>query len=323
MPGVPPARYAYFGPAGTFTEAALRTVPAAAAGDLQPHPTIGAALDAVRRGDADAALVPLENSVEGPVSITLDELALGAPLIITREVLLPVGFVLVARPGTTLSDVRSVGSFPIASAQCRRWLAATLPAAEVVSAPSTAGAAAMLAEGSAAWDAAICAPIAAERYRLTVLAEGIGDNPSAVTRFVLVSRPAPPPLPTGADRTSVVAFIADDHPGALLEVLTEFSVRGVNLTRIESRPTGERLGRYCFSVDCEGHVDDARVGEALTGLRRVCADVRFLGSYPRADDPSTAAGPGAAGRDATGRDTTDEAFRNASAWLARVREGRL
>ena len=104
-----------------------------------------------------------------------------------------------------------------------------------------------------------------------------------MTRFVLVSRPGEPPLPTGHDKTSLVAFIADDHPGALLEVLTEFAVRGVNLTRIESRPTGERLGRYCFSIDCEGHVDDARVGEALMGLRRVCPDVRFLGSYPRAD----------------------------------------
>ena len=144
------------------------------------------------------------------------------------------------------------------------------------------------------------------------LAEGLGDNPSAVTRFVLVSRPAPPPLPTGNDRTTLVAFIADDHPGALLEVLTEFAVRGVNLTRIESRPTGERLGRYCFSIDCEGHVDDARVGEALTGLRRVCADVRFLGSYPRADGGSTAARRG----------TSDDEFRDAAAWLARIREGR-
>jgi prephenate dehydratase len=110
----------------------------------------------------------------------------------------------------------------------------------------------------------------------------------------------------------LVAYIGDDHPGALLEILTEFAVRGVNLTRIESRPTGERLGRYCFSIDCEGHVDDARVGEALTGLRRVCAEVRFLGSYPRADGQAAAVRPG----------TSDLEFRDATSWLARVRDGR-
>jgi prephenate dehydratase len=312
MPGVPPARYAYLGPEGTFSEAALRTLPAAAKADLQPYATVGAALDAVRRGDVDGAVVPLENSVEGSVSATLDELSGGDALMLTREVLLPVGFALVARPGTGLHAVQRVGTHPHAAAQCRRWLSVALPDASVVPALSTAAAAAAVADGTAPYDAAIAAPLAADRYRLEVLAEGLGDNPSAVTRFVLVSRPAPPPLPTGNDRTTLVAFIADDHPGALLEVLTEFAVRGVNLTRIESRPTGERLGRYCFSIDCEGHVDDARVGEALTGLRRVCADVRFLGSYPRADGGPTAARRG----------TSDDEFRDAAAWLARVREGR-
>ena len=146
-----------------------------------------------------------------------------------------------------------------------------------------------------------------------MLAHDIGDNPGAVTRFVLVSRPGPPPPRTGADRTTVVAYIAEDHPGALLEVLTEYAVRGVNLTRIESRPTGDGLGRYCFTIDCEGHVADARVGEALVGLRRVCADVRFLGSYPRADgEPATVR-----------RGTSDADFADAAAWLARIRTGQL
>jgi prephenate dehydratase len=131
-----------------------------------------------------------------------------------------------------------------------------------------------------------------------------------VTRFVLVTKPAPPPPPTGADRTSLVAFIRDDHPGALLEILEQFAARGVNLTRIESRPTGNGMGRYCFAVDCEGHVADARVGEALMGLRRVCADVRFLGSYPRAD--GIAVSPT--------RGTANEDFANAQAWLARLRD---
>jgi prephenate dehydratase len=311
MPGVPPARYAYLGPEGTFAEAALRTIPAAAKADIQPQPSVVAALDAVRRGEADHALVPIENSVEGSVAATLDELAAGDPLMVTREVLLPVSFALMARPGTRLADVRRVATHPHAQAQCRRWLSATLPEATVIPALSTAAAAAALADGTAQHDAALAAPIAAEHYRLAVLAADVEDNPDAVTRFVLVSRPAQPPLPSGHDKTSLVAFIADDHPGALLEVLTEFSVRGVNLTRIESRPTGERLGRYCFSIDAEGHVDEARVGEALMGLRRVCPDVRFLGSYPRADD-----------RDDAARVADDAVYRDAAAWLGRVRDGR-
>lgn len=317
MPGVPPARFAYLGPEGTFAEAALRTLPAAAKGDLQPHPSVAAALEAVRRGEADHALVPIENSVEGSVATTLDELAAGEPLMVTREVLLPVTFALMVRPGTGLHAVRRVATHPHAHAQCRRWLSTVLPDAAVVPALSTAEAAKTLAEGGATHDAAIAAPIAAERYRLEVLANDVEDTTDAVTRFVLVSRPAQPPLPTGHDKTTLVAFISDDHAGALLEVLTEFAVRGVNLTRIESRPTGARLGRYSFSIDCEGHVDDARVGEALTGLRRVCPDVRFLGSYPRADHGEAAAAASLAARE------QDARYRDAEAWLGRIRNGKL
>ena len=312
MPDPLPTRYAYLGPEGTFAEQALLTIPAAAHSDLQPHPTVTAALDAVRKGTADAALVPLENSVEGAVATTLDELAAGEPLIVVREVVLPVSLCLLARAGTELADVRRVATHPHAHAQCRRWLARMLPEALAVPALSTAAGAAALAEGGASHDATISAPIAAERYHLEVLAADIGDNPQAQTRFVLVSRPGSPPIPTGTDRSTLVAYLAEDHPGALLEILTEFAVRGVNLTRIESRPTGERLGRYSFSIDCEGHIDDARVGEALMGLRRVCADVRFLGSYPRADGQAPL----------VRRGTSDPEFRDASAWLARVRDGR-
>jgi prephenate dehydratase len=309
MPGVPPGRYGYLGPAGTFAEAALRTVPSAGRGDLLPYGSVAAALDAVRDGEVDGALVPLENSVEGAVPTTLDELAGGAPLQVVREVLLPVTFALLGRPGTTADVVKTVATHPHAEAQCRRWLADVIPSAAYVPAPSTADAARSVAEGR--YDAAVAAPVAAQHYGLAVLASDIGDNPGAVTRFVLVARPGTPPPATGADRTTLVAFIADDHPGALLELLTEFAVRGVNLTRIESRPTGGGLGRYCFSVDCEGHVADARVGEALSALRRVCADVRFLGSYPRADAVPT---PGRAG-------TSDADFRDAAAWLAALRAG--
>jgi prephenate dehydratase len=311
VPGVPPARYAYLGPEGTFTEQALRTLPAAARSQLQPCATVTLALDAVRTGEADGAVVPIENSVEGSVPVTLDELATGEPLMITREVTVPVAFSLLARPGVRVEDVRRVATHPHAAAQTRRWVALHLPGVEVVHTSSTAHAAVALTQDEPGWDAAISAPVAGEHYRLASLATGIGDNPDAQTRFVLVSRPGTPPPATGRDKTSIVAFMAQDHPGALLEILDQLTVRGVNMTRIESRPTGAALGDYCFSIDCAGHVDDARVGEALMGLRRVCADVRFLGSYERHDGIAPDIRPG----------TSDREFHDAAAWLARLRNG--
>lgn len=309
MPGVPPAPYAYLGPQGTFCEAALRTLPASDRAEHLPCVSVADALDAVRRGDAGGAVVPLENSVEGSVAETLDELATGEPLQIVREVLLPVSFALLARAGTELTDISTVTTMPHAEAQVRGWLRRELPNARFVAAPSTADGARAVAAGEA--DAAVAAPIAADRYRLTVLADDIADTAGAVTRFVVVTKPGPPAPPSGADRTTVMAFIRDDHPGALLELLTEFAVRGVNLTRIESRPTGVGLGRYYFSIDAEGHVAQARVAETLAALRRECADVRFLGSYPRADGVAT---PERAG-------TTDLDFRDAHAWVQRLQQG--
>jgi len=311
VPGLPPARYAYLGPEGTFTEAALRTLAVAARADLVACSTVPAALDAVRHGEVDGAMVPLENSVEGSVAVTLDALATGEPLLIAREVVLPVSFSVLVRAGTTAADVRSIATIPHAHAQVRGWLAEHLPEAVLIPTPSTADGARAVAAGEA--DAAIAAPIAAERYGLAVLASDVHDTQGAQTRFVLAVRgEGPPPPPTGADRTSLVAFIADDHPGALLELLTELAVRGVNLSRIESRPTGEGLGRYCFSIDCEGHIAEARVGEALAALRRTCLDVRFLGSYPRAD-----------GEQATPmrRATSEAEFRDGAAWVERLRSG--
>ncbi|NBY51570.1 MAG: ACT domain-containing protein, partial [Actinobacteria bacterium] len=162
------------------------------------------------------------------------------------------------------------------------------------------------------FDAAIAAPIAAETYSLATVALNIGDNDGAVTRFVLVGKPGSVPSPTGHDRTSLAAFIGADHAGALLEVLTEFSVRGVNLTFIQSRPTGRELGHYHFIIDAEGHINDERVGDALMGLRRICEDVRYLGSYPRADKvaPTTTSA------------TADSSFIEADSWLAAVRAGK-
>jgi prephenate dehydratase len=274
-----------------------------------PCPSVAAALAAVRSGEADAALVPMENSIEGSVPATMDGLWDGEPLVIIREVFLVVAFSLVARPGTALSGVRTVASHPHALAQCARWLASSLPDASLLPETSTARAAEAVAEGR--YDAAVCAPIAGERYGLTTLAEDIADHPGAVTRFVLVRRPGALPPPTGDDKTSLVAVVGD-RTGALLSVLSEFAVRGISLTRIESRPTRERLGVYSFSLDCEGHVADRRVGEALAALHRVCDDVRFLGSYPRADERGNRDVPATA---------VDAAFADAEAWLSRVRSG--
>lgn len=303
----------YLGPPGTFTEAALAAMPSAAGCQARPLASVEAVLDAVRDGSTSAGVVPIENSLEGPVTTTLDALANGdAPLQIFEEWALPVRFALLARPGTKLADIRRVSTIPIAAAQCRRWLGAQLPQVGVLAAVSTAGAAAILGgPDPVSYEAAISPAVAAAHYGLEVLADDIGDNPEATTRFVLVRSPARPPARTGADKTSLVLFMREDHAGALLEILTEFAVRGVNLTRIESRPTRRQLGDYYFSVDCEGHVDDARVGEALTGLRRVCAEVRFLGSYPRHDGKESH----------VRRGTADADFAAAAGWLERIRSG--
>jgi prephenate dehydratase len=319
MPGTPPTRFVYLGPEGTFAEQALRTIPAAERGTRTPSRSVPEALDAVRAGDADAALVPLENSIGGAVGVTLDEMVDGSPLVITREVVLPVEFVLAARPGTAIENIRTVGAHPQASTQCRGWLRDHLPDAQIVDVLSNGAAAAGAANGQ--HDAAVCAPIGASRHRLAVLADKIADHGDAVTRFVLVTRPAPPPPPTDDDVTSLAVYIAHDRVGALLAVLMELAVRGVNLTRIESRPTGEALGRYAFFLDCTGHVAGDRLGEALQGLRRVCADVRFLGSYPRHRWASAAGDhdrpvPAPAG-------LSDVDYADAAAWLARIRAGQI
>jgi prephenate dehydratase len=302
-------RFAYLGPQGTFTEAALLTLPDAAGAEHLSFSTVPAALDALRRSEVDTAVVALENSVEGSVPTTLDELATGEPLQIVGEIHLPVSFALLVRPGTSFADVKTVASHPHAQPQCRRWLTANVPHAEWRAATSNAEAAQHVADGL--YDAALAGEFAAARYGLSVLATEIHDVADAVTRFVVLQRPCTAPEPTGKDRTTVVAFLGEDHPGALLEILTEFAVRGINLTLIQSRPTGAGLGSYLFWMDFEGHVSDARTGEALMGLRRVCAGLRFLGSYPRADEIAPQ----------IRRGTHDSDFTQAAAWLQAIRTG--
>jgi prephenate dehydratase len=310
-------RYAYLGPEGTFTEAAVASLlapnatSAPRAAEAVPYPSIGAVLTAVRTGEAERGVVPVESSVEGIVTATVDDLATGNDLLIGAETQLEIEFALLARPETALEDIKSVGGHPQAQPQCRRWLTANLPACEWVPQASNAEAARLVAEGHL--DAALAGAFAASRYDLQVLVPDVHDRSNAVTRFLMVVPPGELPAPTGADRTSLAAFLMEDHPGALMEILTEFAVRGVNLTTIQSRPTGEGLGNYFFFIDCEGHIDDTRVGEAMVGLRRVCAEVRFFGSYPRSDSGRTTVRPG----------TSNKEFAEALAWLGRLRFGRV
>lgn len=296
----------YFGPAGTFTHQALLRIHDGE--ETRPFATVPATLDAVRAGEVRAGLVPIENSVEGGVTATLDNIGGESPLRIVREVVIPVQFVLAARPGTTKDAVRSVLTHGHAHAQTRRWIAKHLPQASVTEAGSTAGAAQTVSDPKSDFDAAVCARVAADMYGLEVLADGIADNRQAQTRFVLVARPGDVPPVTGSDKTSLVAYMHDDHPGALLEILQQFADRGVNLCRIESRPTKRSLGDYCFSIDAEGHIGEPRVAEALKGLHRICKKVVFLGSYPRAD----AVSPRIA------RGFTDDDFADADAWLGEI-----
>ncbi|MFJ8199113.1 prephenate dehydratase [Streptomyces sp. NPDC096152] len=309
-----PASYAYLGPEGTFTEVALRTLPETATRELIPYVSVQSALDAVRAGEAEAAFVPIENSVEGGITTTLDELVAGEPLMIYREVLLSITFALLVRPGTKLSDIKTVTAHPAAQPQVRNWLKANLPDAVWESAASNADGARLVQEGR--YDAAFAGEFAAARYGLEALETEIHDAENAQTRFVLVGRPARPAAPTGADKTSVVLWQRDDHPGGLRDLLGEFATRGINLMLLQSRPTGAGIGNYCFCVDAEGHINDRRMAEALMGLRRICLQVRFLGSYPRADI-------GAAGVRPTSRGTSDEEFVAAAEWVARCQDGRF
>jgi prephenate dehydratase len=300
--------YSYLGPAGTFTEAAL--TPILKPGDKAiPAVNVTAALDAVRTGTADYAIVPIENSVEGVVARTLDELASGEPLLIIGESILAVSFALMVKPGVKISEIKKLATHPHAEAQCREYISKNIPGAEVIMTASTAAGAEAVAKGEA--DGALAAAVAAKNFNLEIIAEDVGDRQAAVTRFVTVSRPGKIAAPTGSDRSSLVVFIDADHSGALLEILTEFAVRGVNLTFIQSRPNGVELGQYHFIIDAEGHIEDARVGDALKALYRICADVRFLGSYARADKvPPT-----------LNKATEDKAFDTAENWLKRIRSG--
>lgn len=298
-------RYSYLGPAGTFTEAALKQVPEAEGQEWNPVTNLGEALGDVISGYSDAAVIAIENSIDGGVTVAQDALATIPGLRIVGEYLVPVRFVLVARPGIRLEDITVVAAHPVAYGQCRAWLDDQIPRHRHLPATSNVQAAVDLFETEKGIDAAIAPPGIEAHYDVDVLAQGLAENPDAVTRFVMVSRTVPVGEPTGADKTSLVVELPDDRAGALLELLEQFATRGVNLTLLASRPIGDRMGRYRFVIDAEGHIKDERVADALLGVKRFSPNVVFLGSYPRADRVAAT----------THAVHDDDTFRDARDWL--------
>jgi prephenate dehydratase len=275
--------YSYLGPVGTFTELALAQVPEAKGAKWHPVANVQEAIDNILSGHSARAVIPIENSIEGGVSATLDALAASEGIRIFGEYLVPVSFNLVARPGVALKDVVTVATHPVAYAQTHKWLAANLAGHSYLPATSTAAAAAGLLHADSIANAAVAASTITNHYDLKVIAKNIGEYKNAQTRFIQIGLAGKAPAASGRDKTSVIIEMPNDRPGALLEMLEQFAVRGVNLSRIESRPIGDRLGRYRFNVDAQGHIEDAAIAEALKGLHRFSPRVQYLGSYPRAD----------------------------------------
>ena len=278
-------RLGYLGPAGTFCEEAARSSADAAGADLVALPSVRDTILAVHEGAVDRAIVPIENSLEGPVGVTLDTLADdGNDITIVGELVLAVSQHLIAGAKLELAAIERVLSHPQAISQCARFLRDHVPNAAVEATASTAEAARIVTAGERPW-AAIGTRRAAELYGATVLAEAVEDEPGNATRFVWLARSAAASAPAdlGPAKTSLSFWgTGDDSPGWLVRCLSEFAFRGVNLTKIESRPLRARLGHYRFFVDCQGAATDAAVAEAVAGLAKHCEQVRILGSYPAA-----------------------------------------
>ncbi|MFD2757686.1 prephenate dehydratase [Gulosibacter faecalis] len=295
----------YLGPAGTFTEMALRLAPEAAGKTWKPVSNVLEALMDVQTGTSVAAMIAVENSIEGGVTASQDALATIDGLRIAGEYVVPVRFALAVRQGTKLEEVRNVAAHPVAYGQCRRWLHRVLPGHGHVAAASNIASAEIMLDRPDLVDAAITPVNIEERFDLEVLAQDIQDNDSARTRFALVTTRTDVPPRTGRDKTSVIVELPEERPGGLMTMLEQFATRGINLSMITSRPIPEQPGRYRFVVDLDGHLHDARVEDALLGLRRYSPSVKFLGSYPRASASPVAEDPAA----------SDENYAAARSWL--------
>lgn len=299
-------RFAFLGPRGTFCQQALNQVVEETDAIHLPALDAPRAINMVRKGEAEYAVVPIENSVEGGINATLDTLSKHGDLVIVAEILVPISFVLAARADTKISDIRRISTHNAAWTQCREWILTNLPDVEYLPAASTAAGAQRLAETeNPGYEATLVSSLAAKQYGLAVLCDDVADNPNAVTRFVFVGRANTVPAPTGSDKTTLMVQLSADGSGALLQILTQFSALGINLSRIESRPTGDSLGRYAFSIDLEGHIAEKRIQFVLASLHRVSPKVTFLGSYPAANAHQIKLASG----------TTDEDFRAANDWV--------
>ncbi len=297
----------YLGPAGTFTEQAVTGESDLADLELVPFSSIVEVLRAAERGDVTFGFAAIENMIEGSVNATLDTLAFESDeLLIQREIVINVNLNLLVQPGVQLADIKHVRSHPVAYAQCRRYLADELSHSTIEATNSTADAARELAATGRRDTAAIAPRRSAEVYNLEILAEDIEDHPENQTRFVLVGRNGIAER-CGHDKTSILIYQREDAPGSLVGILQEFAARSINLTRLESRPTRKGLGDYCFLVDCEGHIADEVVGDALRNIHMKQGNVKFLGSYPSIY--------GTAEEQTTNR----EAVANADSWLAALR----
>lgn len=300
-------RIAYLGPAGTFTEAALLGGLPSSPAELVPSPTIEAVLGAVASGEVDKGFVAIENSIEGTVNATLDALVFGPPLLIQHEVATPIRMQLIGLAGAEPAGIKRVLSFPHALGQCRGWLGRELPGAELVAANSTAEAVETVARLGDPAVAAVGPARAAELNSLAIVAPDVEDHPENSTRFVLLATDGIPP-PSGHDKTTIVCFQGDDHPGSLHSILGQFSARAINLTKLESRPTKRRMGDYCFVIDLEGHIDDEVIADCLRDLHAQLPEVRFLGSYPAAGEQGE-----------TRRRDAEQSWRNADAWVRELK----
>ncbi len=298
------SRVGFLGPLGTFTEQALKSQPDLAAAEQVLYRTMPDVLDAVDAGEVDLGFVAIENAIEGMINLTQDELAFSHDLLIQREVVLDIEHCLLAKPGTTLDDVKVVLSIPVATAQCHAYVRSTFPQAEVRAANSTAEAARTVSEEASPGWAAIAPRIAGEVYGLSVLAADIADHPGNQTRFVLVAR-AGVPAATGHDRTALVIYQRADEPGSLISILQEFAARRINLSNLLSRPTKDGgLGDYCFIVYADGHIADELLADAVRSLRAKQGKVKFLGSYPAAGEHAH-----------TAREHADARWREADDWV--------
>ncbi len=301
-------RIGFFGPFGTFTQQALRTLESPDVAEHVPFRTVPDVLDAVQSGEVDAGFVPIENSIEGMVNFTQDALAFDHDLIITNEVVIDIEHCLLVRPGASLDHVTTLLSIPVATAQCHRYLRERMPDVEIVPASSTADAARRVAESDDPTVAALAPRVAAEVYGLDIAEADIADHAGNQTRFVMVAASGVC-APTGHDRTALVVYQRADEPGSLIAILQEFAARRINLSNLFSRPTkAGGLGDYCFIIYADGHVADELLADTMRSLHAKQGGVKFLGSYPAAGESA-----------ATEREHAGGRWREADDWLADIR----